>query len=171
MMTRCLLALTIAAAALPAGAQPSRDAELHAFLQQRFGNDRATYPETRYVAAWADLNGDRRPEAVVYMISPGYCGTGGCSLFIYTPEQGSWYQHGRLTVTNPPIMMLNSRTNGWRDLAVRVSGGGVRPHTARVPHGRHTYEPNPSTGASRPLRRPAPGRVLIAAGDRGRRLF
>lgn len=121
------------------------------------------------MAAWADLNGDRRPEALVYLISGNYCGTGGCTLFIYTPEQGSWYQHGSLTVTNPPIMVLNTPTRGWRDLAVRVRGGGARPRMAIVRHGRITYESNPSLAAA--LRRTPAGRVVLADGNRGRRLF
>jgi len=164
-----LLALLAASSATATFAQPSRDAELHAFLQERFAEERSNYPDTRYIAAWADLDGNRRPEALVYLVSRGRCGTGGCTLFIYTPEQGSWYQHGALTVTNPPVMVLNSRTNGWRDLAVRVQGGGARPHMARVRHGPHTYESNPSLAAAAP-RTPA-GRVVIAGNDRGRPLF
>ena len=169
MKTRLLLALALAAAATPAAAQPSRNAALHAFLQERFGADRTSYPDTRYVVAWADLNGDRRPEALVYLISGNACGSGGCTLYIYTPEQGGWYQHGSLTVTNPPIMVLNSRTHGWRDLAVRVSGGGARPHDAIVRQGRVTYQSNPSLAPSLG-RRPA-GLVVITGNEQGRPLF
>jgi hypothetical protein len=167
-MKTCLL-LALAAVATPAAAQPSRDAALRAFLQDRFAEDRAAYPDTRYVLAWADLDGDRRPEALVYLISGSSCGTGGCTLYIYTPEQGSWYQHGSLTVTNPPILVLNTRTRGWRDLAVRVRGGGARPHDAIVRHGRITYQSNPSLAPAL-ARRPA-GRIVIPASDRGRPLF
>lgn len=169
MKTPLLLAFALAAAATPAAAQPSRNAELRAFLQERFAEDRTTYPDTRYVVAWADLNGDRRPEALVYMISGDACGTGGCSLYIYTPEQGSWYQHGSLTVTNPPIRVLNTRTHGWRDLAVRVSGGGARPHDAIIRQGRMTYPSNPSMAPA--LSPGAAGRVVITGSDRGRPLF
>jgi hypothetical protein len=169
MKTRLLLALALVAAATPCAAQPGRNAELRAFLQERFAEDRSSYPDTRYVVAWADLNDDRRPEALVYMISQGYCGTGGCTLFIYTPEQRSWYQHGRLTVSHLPIMVLDTRTHGWRDLAVRVSGGGSRPHMARVRHGRITYESNPSLAAALP--RHVAGRAVIPARAEGRPLF
>lgn len=170
MKTFLLLTLaSMAALAVPAAAQPDRDAEFRAFLQERFGEDRATDSGLRYVLAWADLNGDRRPEALVYLTSRGRCGTGGCTLYIYTPEQGSWYQHGALTVTNPPVVVLNSRSNGWRDLAVRVSGGGARPRMARVRHGRITYESNPSLAPAAPVS-PA-GRIVITERDRGRPLF
>ena len=78
---RILLAAALMAVAAPASAQPSRDAELHAFLQERFAEDRANYPDTRYASGWADLNGDGRPEALVYMMSGNYCGSGGCDLY------------------------------------------------------------------------------------------
>lgn len=164
-----LVALALGAVATPAAAQPGRAADLRAFLQERFGEDRAGYPDTRYVVAWADLNGDRRPEALVYLTSGNYCGSGGCRLYIYTPERGSWSQHGMLTITNPPIMVLNSRSHGWRDLAVHVSGGGARPRNAIVRHGRTTYQSNPSLAPA--LGRGTAGRVLITATDRGRQLF
>src|SRR5690349_351518 len=108
MRTRFALIAAIFAAS-SAHAQPSRDAALHAFLQERFADDRANYPDTRYVSGWADLNGDGRPEALVYMMSGNYCGSGGCTLYIYTPEQGSFYQHGSMSVTNLPVRALNSR--------------------------------------------------------------
>lgn len=164
----------IAALALSAGtstnAQPSRNAELHAFLQERFAEDRANFPDTRYAAGWADVNGDRRPEAFVYMMSGNFCGSGGCSLFIYTPEQGSFYQMAHMSVTQTPVRVLNSRTRGWRDLAIGVSGGGTRARTVLMRHAGGTYPGNPTT-EGRTLRRIPPARVVIAADDRGRRLF
>ena len=168
-MRRGLAFALLAAASVSAHAQPGRDAELHAFLQERFAEDRADAPDTRYVWALADLNGDGRPEALVSLISRTRCGTGGCDLYIYTPEQGSRYQHGALNVTNPPIVVLNSGTHGWRDLAVRVAGGGARPRMARLRHGELTYESNPSLAPSAPIS-PA-GRIVIAEGDEGRPLF
>lgn len=155
----------------PATAQPSRNAELHAFLQERFAEDRASFPDTRYAAGWADVNGDGRPEAFVYMMSGNYCGSGGCNLFIYTPEQNSFYQMTRMTVTQPPVRVLNSRTRGWRDIAVGVSGGGSRARTVLVPHAGATYPGNPTVAPARTLTRVPPGTVVITADDRGRPLF
>ena len=170
MKMRLLLALALAAAiAAPADAQSNRDARLRAHLQERFGDDRARYPDTRYVASWVDLNGDRRPEVLVYMISNNYCGTGGCTLFIFTPEQGSWYQHGSLTVANPPIRVLNTRSRGWYDLAVRRFGGGGPTHIEIIRHGEYTYDPDlPSPPASA---RTLAGRIVMTANMRSRRLF
>jgi putative lipoprotein len=163
----------ILALALPAGAaaQPSRDAALHAFLQERFAEDRAGFPDTRYVSGWMDLNGDGRPEALVYMMSGNYCGSGGCTLYIYTPEQGSFYQHGAMSVTNLPVRALNTRTRGWRDLSVAVAGGGTRARTVLVPHGRITYAENPTVAPARTLARDPPGTLVIGVNARPRPLF
>lgn len=174
MKTRFLIAFALGAAAQPVSAQPSRNAEFRAFLQERFAEDRSTYPDARYVVAWVDLNGDRRPEALVYMISRGWCGTGGCTLFIYTPEQGSWYQHGRITVSQPPIRVLATRSHGWLDLGIRQRELRRRHfihYEARLRSNRITYPENPSIPPAERLTRPARGRVVIADGDRGRPVF
>ncbi len=164
-----LIAAVFAASSVQA--QPSRNAELHTFLQERFAEDRADYPDTRYAVGWADLNGDGRPEALVYMMSGNHCGSGGCTLYIYTPEQGSFYQHGSMSVTNLPIRALNSRTRGWRDLSVAVAGGGERGRTVLVPHGRITYADNPTVAPARTLPRDPPGIVVIGINARPRPLF
>jgi hypothetical protein len=171
MKTHFLISAALLLTGASANAQPSRDAELHAFLQERFAEDRAGFPDTRYVAGWADLNGDGRPEALVYMMSGNVCGSGGCTLYIYAPEQNSFYQHGSLSVTNLPVRALNSRTRGWRDLSVAVAGGGTRARTVLVPHGRITYPDNPTVPPARTLPRDPPGVVVIGVNTRPRSLF
>lgn len=165
-----LATVALTALAMPVAAQPSRDAELHAFLQERFAEDRTSFPDTRYAHGWADLNGDGRPEAFVYLMSGNYCGSGGCDLFVYRPEQGSFYQVTRTSVTQPPVRVLNSRNEGWRDIAVGVSGGGARARTVILQFRGYGYPGNPTTDGTTARGTPA-GRVVIAATDRGRPLF
>jgi len=158
------------AGALPA--QPaSGDDGVRAYLQERFHADRAEDRDARYVIARADLNGDGRPEALVYLLSSAYCGTGGCNLLILTPAGRSWRKVAELTIVNPPIRLLGSASHGWRDLAVRVAGGGSRAHEALLTFNGRSYPANPSMPPARALRRAVPGRVLISDGDRGRPLF
>lgn len=84
---RFLLAAALASLAAPPAAQPGRDSVLHAFLQERFSEDRGSYADTRYAHGWADLDGDGRPEAFVYMMSGNYCGSGGCALLSTRPSK------------------------------------------------------------------------------------
>lgn len=158
------------AGALPA--QPaSNDGGLRAYLQARFRADRVEDRDARYVVARADLNGDGRPEALVYLLSSAYCGTGGCNLLILTPAGRSWRKVAEMTIVNPPVRLLSSVSHGWRDLAVRLTGGGTRAHEALLAFNGRTYPGNPSMPPARAMRRHMPGRVLIADGDRGQPLF
>src|SRR5688572_4257940 len=98
-MRRATVLAVCLASILPAAdlqAQPSLDQSLRAFHQtelRQHGSD----PDARYVLAWADLNGDRQPEAVIHMLSRDYCGTGGCTLFIYRAAGRSWARVARMT--------------------------------------------------------------------------
>lgn len=168
-MRRALLLL--AASLLPsgAGAQPSQGETLHSYLQTIFADTRAEWADTSYVAAFADLNGDGRDEALVSLYSGLFCGSGGCALYIYTPAGGSWREVAEVTIVNAPVRLLASSHRGWRDLAVHVRGGGALPHEARLTFDGRTYASNPSLAPR--LRGRVPGRVLISDDTESRRLF
>ena len=142
---RLFLAFLTLFTAAPAVAQtPQRDS-LHAFLQSQFSDAYEDWPETAYVAGFADLNGDGREEALVSLHSALFCGSGGCALYIYTPAGTGWRQVAELTIVNAPVRLLATRTRGWRDLAVHVRGGGMEiPHEARIRFDGQTYASNPS---------------------------
>lgn len=171
-MRRALLVLAIFFL-IPAGsfaAPPSPRESLHAFLQAHFADARAEWPDTTYVSAFADLNGDGRDEALVSLYSGLFCGSGGCALYIYTPEGASWREVAELTIVNAPVRLLATRTRGWRDFAVHVRGGGMEiPYEARIRFDGRTYASNPSLSPR--LRGRAPGRVLIADDSPSRPLF
>lgn len=155
------------------------DASLHAFLQAEFREMRDEIrrahrrdPGLRYSRAYADLNGDGRREAIVYLTGSQVCGSGGCNLFIYTFRAGTWHRIADLSVTWTPIRLLETRSQGWRDLGVFVAGGGVLPgYHALIPFDGRTYASNPSRPPARELRRPVRGRLLISENDRRRPLF
>jgi hypothetical protein len=157
----------------PALAQPQRQPDLHTFLQTQFRGER-TDPAARYASALADLDGDGRPEAIVYMMSRGYCGTGGCHVFIYRATGRSWWRTARITVSNLPIRVLDSRTHGWRDLGIsqrELRGNHFVRYEARLRFNGRTYPLNPSVPPAQQLTRRVPGRILIGENNRGRPLF
>ena len=162
-----LLAPLCAVSGMSADAQPGAGDTVRSYLQHRFADE----SDLRYASAFADLNGDRRPEAIVYLMSSGLCGTGGCVLLVLTPEGRSWRQVGHLTVVNPPIRLFTTRNRGWNDLGVRVAGGGARAREVRVTFSGRSYASNPSMLPSHRVGRPAPGRELIIDDDPGRPLF
>jgi hypothetical protein len=64
-------------------AQPMQS--LKAFLQ-RYDTDL----KDRFVAGFSDLNGDGKPEAIVYLTSNGWCGSGGCTTLVLIRDADSW---------------------------------------------------------------------------------
>lgn len=169
-MMRALVLLAALLLPAAAGAQTPQQESLHDFLQSSFHDAYEDWPDTSYVAGFADLNGDGREEALVSLQSGLFCGSGGCALYIYTPDGPSWREVAELTIVNAPVRLLATRTRGWRDLAVHVRGGGMDiPHDARIRFDGRTYAENPSLAPR--LRGRAAGRVLIADDAPSRRLF
>jgi hypothetical protein len=152
-----------------AAAPPSPGDSLHLFLQTRFADVRAEYPETGYTTAFADLNGDGRDEALVYISSAIFCGSSGCDLFIFTPAAEGWRQVAEIALGRPPVRRLNSRSRGWNDLTMLVPGDLDGPHEERVSFDGEDYRYNPF--ARRDRHRPPPGGVVMTGEGEGRRLF
>jgi hypothetical protein len=127
---------------------------------------------TRYSLAMADLNSDGSQEALVYISGRYHCGSGGCDLLILTRDANGWREVSSLSITWPPIRLMETRTNGWRDIGVFVRGGGILPgYEALLTFEGGSYPTNPSMPPARPARPGAPGDVLIPQGAPGFPLF
>lgn len=66
-----------------------------------------------------DLNEDGHEEYFVYLVSPYFCGTGGCTVLLLDRYSELIT---RFTVMEPPIYVSQETTNGWRDLLVYSEG-------------------------------------------------
>jgi hypothetical protein len=174
-LTGPLCLFTIAAiigTALPQGGAvaapaPQRPAPaLLAMVRASVGSDQ---PDARYLHASVDLDGDGLPEALVYVVSATLCGSGGCSLQIYTPAGRSWRLVTATSVTQLPVRLLGTSHKGWRDLGVAVSGGGARGGEALLAYDGHRYPRNPTMQQRVP--RGTAGRVVLAGSDQPLPLF
>lgn len=115
---------------------------------------------TRYQSASVDLNDDGVAEVIVFALDREYCGSGGCTMFVLTPTRNGYRVVTRTTVTRPPVRVLSTSSHGWRDLAVRVSGGGVgQPYDVALKFDGRSYPSNPSVAPR--LRTQTGGRVVI----------
>jgi hypothetical protein len=120
-------------------------------------------PSARYIAVFADLNGKEPAEAIVYMLSQRWCGSGGCFTFIFRREGGNWVTISKTSITRPPIYVLDSVSNGWHSIGVWVQGGGIQPgYEAELPFTGKTYPLNPTTPPSRPVKNPK-GSIVISS--------
>ncbi|MDT0575562.1 hypothetical protein RM533_05135 [Croceicoccus sp. F390] len=116
----------------------------------------------RFQSARADLDGDGVAETLLYAQSGGWCGSGGCTLFVLQQENGFYRTISQTTIVRPPVRVLDSSSNGWRDLAVRVSGGGAAGKTVRLSHDGSAYPLNPSILPALSLPGGTAGQTLIA---------
>ena len=81
----------------------------------------------RYDAAFVDLNADGKPEAIVYLTSKDWCGSGGCTTLILVRDGDSWRLLTKIAIARTPLRILASKSSGWRSIGVWVEGGGVQP--------------------------------------------
>jgi hypothetical protein len=151
------MSLSVAQAKKNAKTLSADEESVRKFLQSQ--DDDKT---TRYFAVFRDLNGDGIPEAIVYLIGNEWCGTGGCNLLILQKTDGSWKTIASMTVTNPPIRMLERTCNGWHSLGVWVQGGGIRSgYEVEVPFDGRTYPESPFESPARRTAKNLKGEVLI----------
>jgi hypothetical protein len=92
--------------------------------------------EYRYKSGSADLNNDGRDELLVLMQDPYFCGSGGCTAYLFDDTGAILH---RLTVTAVPILLSNRVNNGWKDFYV-WSDGALRA----LIHDGNSYPTNPS---------------------------
>jgi len=116
----------------------------------------------RYRANWADLNGDGRKEAIVLIQSTDWCGTGGCQMYLLMPEGAGYRVVSVHTIVNMPVLLLETRTKGWRDIAVRSRFDAFTSHMARLRFDGDGYPSNPSVPPAVEIRNPK-GRILLGA--------
>ncbi|WP_395328153.1 hypothetical protein WBP06_12530 [Novosphingobium sp. BL-8H] len=117
----------------------------------------------QYATAEVDLDGDGTPEVLAYLGGPMMCGTGGCNLLVLKRDNGSFKKVGEVSVVQLPVGVLDSKSHGWRDLAVTVSGGGMPEGMKRLPFDGKGYPENATV-------QPASdsdtiGKTLISADD------
>jgi hypothetical protein len=127
---------------------------------------------TRYLAAFRDLNDDGNPEAIVYLISQQWCGSGGCNLYILQKSGNAWKIVTSTTITNPPIRILDRKLNGWHSLGVWIQGGGIQPgYEAELRFNGKTYPRNPSVPPARRAAKNIKGEVLIDSNQQPKPLW
>lgn len=110
------------AAADPASARPS--VQLPGAIITRLAEKGSTQPSW-YFAAETDLNGDSVPELLVHVVGLFWCGTGGCTTFVFSVEADAYRELARIPLSRPPIRTARSTRHGWYPLIVGIGGGGV----------------------------------------------
>jgi hypothetical protein len=103
----------------------------------------------QFDAVLADLNGDTRADALVLMNGKsGYCGSGGCTLFVLQAAGDSFTKIGAVGVVHRPIYLRGTSPHGLRDLLARVGGGGAIPGFGALVFDGQSYPPGPGKASA-----------------------
>ncbi|HZH31306.1 MAG TPA: hypothetical protein VEY11_11140 [Pyrinomonadaceae bacterium] len=117
----------------------------------------------RYHYNKVDLNGDGRPEVLVFIFGRTMCGTSGCDAMVFQSLGRSGYK--LITHFGParnPIIVSGRRSHGWNDLIMPVAGGGIRPgYYAVLRFNGKTYPENPTVEPARSLGRRVKGTAYV----------
>lgn len=123
--------------------ETKRDPELEKAFSKEFGL-KPGEDNVRYYYNHVDLNEDGASETFVYLTGPILCGTGGCSGLILQRVNGGYKIISRFSLVRTPVIISNDKTNGWKDIIMYVSGGGIEPGYKVLKFDGHTYPLNPS---------------------------
>jgi len=162
--------LTLAACGQPASAPDGTSASgmamtlgdpmLEAWLKAKYGAGAAV----AYQSSEFDLDGDGAPETLVYLRMPTRCGSGGCRLLVLARDDHGFAEVARTTVTRLPVGVLDTSTNGWRDLWVTVGGGGMPAGRRKLAFDGASYPSNPTVPPAATVHAGA-GQTLLDEGE------
>lgn len=123
---------------------PADTAALTAAVNARVeaeGNGPGVDVPRRY--AFVDLDGDGVADGLALMQGM-FCGTGGCSLYAFRGTGDGFDFVSSTSLVRGPFIVAETSTNGWRDLLMEVSGGGMARKVVRLAYDGEAYPGNPS---------------------------
>lgn len=103
--------------------------------------DQALSSEFVYAERRIDLNNDGKKEIVVWIPNSDLGGTSGYPIIIFS-ETKNGFQKLWDEQAWTPIIALSSKTNGWRDVAFQIAGGGIEPHYEILQYNEKSYKSN-----------------------------
>lgn len=139
-----------------------RDVKLEtAIIKTLYEGDRnaAARDRVRYLYNSVDLNGDGRPETLVYLSATAWCGSAGCAACVFQTIGGRYELVTRVSGVELPIIVSRKSTNDWNELIAYVRWGEVDGRTLRDYYAVLRYD-----GRTYPDQ--FPGSSPLGAGDR-----
>ncbi|MFA5591866.1 MAG: hypothetical protein WC989_00945 [Micavibrio sp.] len=128
------------------------DGALHAaiqhYLESRGGPKNSQYQYTRM-----DLNGDGLREGLVLFNLPHsyWCGWSGCTLAVFGAGDDNFMLVSETSRIRGPLFIGGSATNGWEDIAVRLTGTDHPDRNIVLRFDGQSYPENPLNAAPVPF--------------------
>lgn len=127
-------------------AEPESESPVDTAVRAALGGDW----DARYFDASVDLDGDGQQEVVAYVAGPMVCGTGGCTVYVFTPTSDGLRLVSAISVVQPPVRLSPRSSQGWRNLIVGIAGGGIPASAAELEFDGKTYPSNPTVPPAKP---------------------
>ncbi len=124
--------------------ETARDEKLEKAITEALDYNKETDGVLRYYYNKVDLNGDEKPEIFTYLVGPYVSGSGGSTALIFENKNDEYQLATKLTLVRNPIIISDNSTNGWKDLIMYISGGGIEPFYSQVQFDGNEYTGNPS---------------------------
>lgn len=122
--------------------KPTRDAAIERAIAKAVSAPAGT--KVAYLYDTVTLRDGGKPQVLVLLEGSYFCGSGGCMALIL--DSAPFYALlARFTLMNPEWLVTRQKHHGWRDIVVRVSGGGAKPCYTVLAFDGKTYPENPST--------------------------
>lgn len=125
--------------------ETERDEKLEKAIADYLDYDKNEDGEITYFYNYTDLNGDEKEEIFVYLLGDSVSGSGGSTALIV--EKENYKVISKFTLVQNPIIISEEKTNGWNNIIMPVSGGGVEPFYAKLDFDGEKYPSNPSTAS------------------------
>lgn len=127
-----------------AGAVDPADAKLHSAVQTYLGLNKGP-KNSQYEYVRVDLNNDGLREGLVMFNLPHsyWCGWSGCTMAVFEARDNSFALLSQTSRIRGPLVVAASETNGWGDLAVRVTGTDMYDHNVLLKFDGSAYPDNP----------------------------
>lgn len=77
-----------------------------------------------YRQALADLDDDRRADAVVLLSGPDWCDSSGCQLLVFRGTTAGFEFISATKAAEPAVRVSSAKSNGWHSLVVGSPGHG-----------------------------------------------
>lgn len=127
------------------------DKALFASIQQYLG-DKAGPKNSQYEYTRADLNGDGLREGIVLFNLPHsyWCGWSGCTMAIFQAGDNNFSLLSQTSRIRGPLMIGDTKTNGWDDIGVRLTGTDNADYNVLLQYDGTRYPENPMDQATIP---------------------
>jgi hypothetical protein len=79
---------------------------------------------SQYQFTRVDLDGDGRRDGIILLQSPhsSWCNFNGCRMAVFRATDTDFKLVAQIGPVRGPLLVADQKTNGWRDIIVRVSG-------------------------------------------------